>query len=113
MFLAFPSSRRQGDEAEVMIELYLDAVRSYETCDVADGCRAARNLDSAFPPSAGQLRKIVGDVAANRIARERALQPKLPSPARGIDAVPEADRPAMKARIQEILASWRAPEAPQ
>lgn len=113
MFLAFPSARRPDDEAAAMIEIYLDAIRGYETIDVAEGCRKARNNSGAFPPSAGELRKIVGGVAADRCARERASQPKLAAPARGIDAVPESDRPAMKARIQEMLASWRAPEASQ
>lgn len=96
-----------------MTAAYLDDCLSVTADEILEGFARYRRTEAAYPPTGPQLLKHAREARADRIAKDRTSQPKLSAPARGIDAVPEADRPAMKARIQEMLASWRAPEATQ
>lgn len=81
--------------------------------EILEGFARYRRVEATYPPTGPQLLKHAREARADRIAKDRAAQPKLPSPPRGIDAVPEADRAAMKARVEALLASWRRPEAHQ
>lgn len=91
----------------------MDDCSSVTADEILEGFARFRRIEAAYPPTGPQLLKHAREARADRIAKHRAQQPKLAAPARGIDAVPESERPAMKARFQEMLASWRAPEAAQ
>lgn len=91
----------------------MDDCSSVTAAEILEGFMRFRQAETAYPPTGPQLLKFARQARADRIAKDRAAQPKLPSPPRGIDAVPEADRAAMKARVEALLASWRRPEASQ
>lgn len=106
--MSLPVSEKQG-----MVAAYLEDCDVLTAEEITAGYLALRQSGSAFPPSGPELRKHALNVRADRIAKERAAQPKLASPPRGIDAVPESERAAMKERIDALLSSWRQPEASQ
>lgn len=108
IFLRYPSlmglplSEKQG-----MTAAYLDDCLDLTADEIAAGYERFRRAGSPFPPSGPELRKCALDARADRIAKQRAAAPRLQAPPRGIDAVPEADRAAMRARFAELLSSLR------
>lgn len=91
----------------------MDDCSSVTADEILEGFVRFRRAGSAYPPSGPEILKHSQDVRAERIAKQNANRPKLASPPRGIDAVPEADRAAVKSKIDALLASWRRPEASQ
>lgn len=96
-----------------MTAAYLDDCLDLTADEIAAGYERFRRAGLPFPPSGPELRKHALDARADRIAHERAAAPRLPSPPRGIDAVPEGEREAMRSRIAALVSSWRQPEASQ
>ena len=76
--------------------------------DVETACRELARTDSPFIPSAGQIYSAAQRAAAARYAKERAAAPRLPSPPRGIDAVPEAERESMRLRLGELVKRFKS-----
>ena len=96
-----------------MTAAYLDDCRDLSDREIASGYERFRRAGSPYPPTGPELRKHALDARADRIAHERAAAPRLPSPPRGIDAVPEGEREAMRSRIAALVSSWRRPEVSQ
>lgn len=108
IFLRYPSlmglplSEKQG-----MTAAYLDDCLDMTADEISAGYERFRRAGLPFPPSGPELRKCALDARAEAIRKQRAAAPRLPSPPRGIDAVPEAERAAMQRRFAELLAGLR------
>lgn len=108
LFNKFPASSNMGRED--LVSKFRDYCETVEGCDPVDveaACRELARVDSPFIPSAGQIYAAAQRAAASRVAKERSAVPRLAPRVRGIDAVPEADRAAVKRRFAELLASLR------
>lgn len=114
MLAGFPSFLRLDEAmAKLVVGSYLDVLERYDAGVIADACQRCIASASAWQPSAAEVRKACEDILAHRAAASRAATPRIAPPPRGIHAVPASERAAHKARIKEMLASWRAPEAAQ
>ncbi len=91
-----------------MTAAYLDDCRDLTADEIAAGYERFRRYGSPFPPSGPELRAAAFEARAEKLAKERAAAPRLPSRLRGIDAVPEAKRAEMRARFAELLAGLKA-----
>ncbi|BDV37904.1 hypothetical protein DSM21852_11570 [Methylocystis bryophila] len=79
---------------------------------LAKACSNLRRRQG-YPPSSGDLVAECGRVAHEQARARAATNPRLPRRPRGVDAVPAAERDAVRARIQaevdDCLRQLRAP----
>lgn len=100
--LVLPEAEKQG-----MTAAYLDDCRGLTADEITAGYERFRRKGSPFAPSGPELRAASFEARAARMQAERSAVPRLAPRPRGIDAVPEAERPATLARISELLLSLR------
>lgn len=108
IFLRFPSlASLPLLEKQGMTAAYVADCRDLSPDEITAGYERFRRAGSPYPPSGPELRKHAMDARADRIAKERASQPKLAAPARGIDAIPPENREAEIARRKAVVAEIR------
>lgn len=94
-----------------MTAAYLDDCHDLTASEITAGYERYRRKGSPFPPSGPELRAAGFEARADKLAKKYTGTYRLPPShfsARGIHAVPEAEREATKARIAELMASLRA-----
>lgn len=90
------------------IRSYCVTMNGCNPVDVETACQELARVDSPFIPAAGQIYAAAQRAAARRVAKERAATPRLPRPPRGIDAVPEREREAMRLRLGELVKRFKS-----
>lgn len=91
-----------------MTAAYLDDCRDLTSDEIAAGYERFRRAGLPYPPTGPEVRKHALDARAERIEKQRAVAPRLPSPPRGIDAVPEAERESMRLRLGELVKRFKS-----
>lgn len=91
-----------------MTAAYLDDCSSVTADEILEGFARFRRIEAAYPPTGPQLLKHAREARADRIAKDRAQQPKLAAPARGIDAVAPDKRDEMARRFQKLIYDLKA-----
>jgi hypothetical protein len=91
-----------------MIESFVETLEAFSPEEISNACKVLGRRDNPFPPSAGEIYCECIRVRGIAIEEARRKVPKLERKPRGIDAVPESERAAMREKVAKLLAEFKS-----
>jgi hypothetical protein len=98
MFATFPSFQPSATRLSETVQSFLDDLEPYSDGIVSRACRAIRQQARQFPPGCGEIIAVCEKLSPRSVAGvpvARKLRP--------LDKLPDAEREASKARVQQLF----------
>lgn len=103
LLICFPSATSiSRDQAAEMTAEYVKTLRCFSLPIVFAACEKLKRINSAFPPSAGQLYQACVDTLEDERRMHAKKAPKLPLFVPPVERLSPADKAASQARVQAM-----------
>lgn len=107
MFQGWPGLQMSEAKMRMTVTAFLSDTASYSASVLERACIEVRK-GGGYAPESGRVCKQCARIAAEDFRARRRMTPRLPLGPRGLSAVPESERAAVKARIEQSLRDFHA-----